>query len=261
MPLLKGNRDQGGYVRITQYPYFLREGCVAKNDDQIMKMTLYPGGGIEIVQGVLDVEIDRAAGYPFTAALWGGAEDIACRISAYNRAANTSAYGGIKALRIYARQYSGGQISNMYGLECSWDDRGSGGDGNTLGGAGYAAIFSTRPNGVVKNTAELHTVVVEDTGQGTVNPTAGTDNSLLHFRTAGGAPRASGAVPACMSFEKGAGSSGWTSLLSFKSADGGEGFTAVVNKDLAGKVDGYIKVYDETTGQALYILCYDTVPA
>jgi len=259
MPILKGNRDQGGYVRITQYPYFLREGCTAKNDDQIMKMTLFPGSGIEIVQGVLDVEIDRTSGYPFTSALWGGAEDIAVRCSAYNRAAN-GAYGGIKAMRIYARQYAGGQLANMYGLECSWDDRGSGGSAS-ISSAAYAALFSTRPNGVVSASAEIHTVVIEDTGQGLVSPTAGTNNSLLHFRTAGGAARASGAVPACMSFEKGSGSSGWTNLMSFKAADGSEAFKAVSGGAHQGNVDGYIQIYDETTGQALYLLCYDTVPS
>jgi hypothetical protein len=53
---------------------------------------------------------------------------------------------------------------------------------------------------------------------------------------------------------------GWAHAFSFQTAAGKEGFTAVVNKDLQGKVDGYIKVYDVATGATLYINCYDTVP-
>jgi len=255
MPLLKGNRDQGGYVRITQYPYFLREGCVAKDSDQIMKMTLYPGSGVEIVQGVLDVEIDRRDGYPFTAALWGGAEDMACRISAYNRALNTSSYGGIKGLRVYTRQYSGGTIANMYGIECSLDERGSGGSPTVA--VAVSLLAALRINGVCSGNA--HVAVFEDNSQGSISVSTCTGAALVKFKS--NQPVATGIRPTCLHFETTGSGTGWTHAFSFQTAAGKEGFTALVNKSVQGNVDGYIKVYDVATAQTLYIPCYDTVPS
>ena len=254
MPLLKGNRDQGGYVRITQYPYFLREGCTSKNSDQIMKMALYPGGGVEIVQGVLDVDIIRASGYPFTS--WGGAADIGCRINAYNYSDNTNAAsGGIQALRVYARQSSGGTICNMYGMECSLDERGSGGSPTVK--VAISLLASLRINGVCNTNA--HVAVFQDNSQGTISVSTCTGAALVKFQST--QPVASGIRPTCLHFETTGSGTGWTHAFSFQTAAGKEGFTAIGGGALKGNVDGYIKVYDVATGATLYINCYDTVPS
>lgn len=255
MAILQGNRDQGGYIRITRYPYFIREGCTAKNDDQIMKLTLLPGSGVEIVQGVLDVEISRGSGYPFTSTLWGGAEDMACRINAYNSAANTSSYGGIKGCRIYTRQYSGGQIANMYGAEISVDERGSGASPTVA--TAVTAVIAMRINGVCSTAS--NPLVVEDNSQGSITVTTCTGTAMLKIRST--QPVATGARATGIHFETTGSGTGWTHAFSFQTATGLEGFTSIADGTQGGNVQGYIKVYDVAGTQTLYIPCYDAAPA
>jgi len=222
---------------------------------RILSLVGYLTGTAECTQGGLNVTLTRSASFPLTTG-WGGAEDTAARIMVYNSAANSTTYGGQRALHVYVRQYSGGQICNMQGGMFSLDDRGSGGsDGCSLVN-GYALLATCRPNGVVKSTGTFHSLIVEDTGQGTVSPT-NYNNSLLHIRTAGGVSRASGAVPCAISFEKGASSSGMAATFGFKSTDGGEGLTAY-----AGTITGsgnMVRITVNVNGTSYYILGYATV--
>jgi hypothetical protein len=226
----------------------------SKGGSRVLTITGLLAGGMECTQGALNVDLIRASSSPFTSALWGGAEDIATRITVSNSGANTSAYGGMKALRVYVRNYSGGQICNMQGAEISWDDRGSGGSNGVSVANGYGLLVTANPNGVVSTS--LHSLIVEDTGQGTVQAT-NYNNSLLHLRTAGGVARASGAVPVGISFEKGSGSSGITAALGFASTNGSEGCTAVANS-VAGSGER-VKVRINVNGTAYYVLAYDTI--
>lgn len=216
-----------------------------------------PTGAMEIDKGVLRVIMDRTSSYPQTVAGWGGAPDTATAIRLYGRSANTSSYGGYRALQVYARQYAGGQCANLLGADISIDDRGSGGaDGYSVGSSAYALLASVRINGVLPSTATCHSLVVEDTSQGTVGPT-NYNNSLLHIRTAGGAARASGAVPCAISFEKMASSSGFTALFGCKSTDGGEGLTAY-----AGTITGSgncVRFTFNVNGTPYYFIGYATV--
>lgn len=225
-----------------------------RGGSRVLTITGLLAGGSECTQGALNVDLSRASSSPFTSALWGGAEDIATRITVSNSAANTSAYGGMKALRVYVRNYSGGQIANMQGAEISWDDRGSGGANGVSVGIGYGLLVTSRPNGVVST--KLNTLIVEDTGQGTVQAT-NHDNSLVLLRTAGGAARASGAVPVGIAFEKASGSSGITAALGFASTDGSEGCTATTNS-VAGSGER-VKVRINVDGTAYYFLAYATI--
>ena len=228
-----------------------------KTHARILHVEGFAIGASECAAGVLRVELDRTATYPFGTTGtggWGGAEDTGARIRVYQRAANTDK-GGAKGLEVYVRQYAGGQIANLKGMDVSVDDRGTGGS-YSIGSAIYGLLVTMRGNGVVQAAATSHVLIVEDTGQGTISPT-NYNNSLLHIRTAGGAARASGAVPVGISFEKMSGSSGITAALGFKSTDGGEGLTAY-----AGTIAGsgnMVRITVNVNGTAYYFLGYATV--
>jgi len=202
--------------------------------------------------GALQVTSNRGSGYAMTT--WDGNADLACRINAYNSAANTSAAGGIQGLSVYVRQYSGGQICNMYGAVISVDERGSGASPSCANAITLTA--SMRINGVC---TASNVLVVEDNSQGTIQTSSGTANSMIKIRST--QPIASGAKFAGIHFETSGSGSGWTYAFSFQTASGKEGFTAVAGGAQGGNVDGYIKIYDTATGQALYIPCYDAAPA
>jgi hypothetical protein len=228
-----------------------------KTHARILHVEGFARGLSECAAGVLRVELDRTATYPFGTTGtggWGGAEDTGARIRVYQRAANTDK-GGAKGLEVYVRQYAGGQIANLKGMDVSVDDRGSGGS-YSIGSAIYGLLVTMRGNGVVQASATSHALIVEDTGQGTISPTS-YNNSLLHIRTAGGAARASGAIPVGISFEKQASSSGITAMFGCKSTDGGEGLTAY-----AGTIAGSgncVRFTFDVNGTPYYFIGYASV--
>lgn len=266
MSILKGNFNSG--FLLSSQRVKLNVAMKGKNTDSVLWLYGEPangqvaGGadGCELAQGVLKCELYRLAGQQFLTADssnadydWGGAYDVAARISVGNYAANTSAYGGIQALRVYCRQYSGGSIANMLGAEISVDERGSGSPScaNIVG-----CLVTMRVNNVVSGNANV--LVVEDNTEGTLQATTCTATAMLKIR--GVQTIASGARKTAIHFEA-TGVSGWTHAFSFQTAAGLEGFTALVNKTQGGNVDGYIKIYDVATAQTLYIPCYDQAPA
>ena len=268
MPQLRGNWKDG--FLLTSQRVALNVAMKGKNTDSILWLYGTPanlqvaGGadGCELAQGVLKCEFYRGPGQNFTSAGtagepdgdWGGAYDTAARISVGNYAANTTAYGGIQALRVYARQYSGGNISNILGAEISADERGS---GNPSCANIVSCLVTQRINGVVSTLTNV--LVVECTSQGSITPTTCTGTAMLKLRSTSAI--ATGARVSAIHFETSGSGSGWTNAFSFQTAGGKEGFTAVADKAVKGNIDGYIKVYDVATGQTLYLVCYDTVPS
>ena len=263
MAILKGNRLQGGYVQVRGPVQFIWTEMNDKNNSSVLRVYGTPNGttaaggadGLEMTQGAAKIEFYRGAGYPVTSD-WGGAEDMGCRINAGNYAANGSAYGGLKACRIYARQYSGGSLANLYGLECSVDDRGTADSstGHTIENM-YGALVSTRVNGVCGTS--WHSLIVEDTSQGSFSATTCAADSMILIRTSN--DRATGAIKSGIHFY--AGGTDITNVFSFSDNAGAEGFTAIADGTQAGNVNGYLKIYDEETGQTLYIPCYDAAPS
>lgn len=221
---------------------------------RVLQISGYPTGTVEIDKGALNVLLSRASGYITSS--WGGAPDTACRMQVDNSAAQTLSYGGMRGLYVYARQYSGGTMANIYGAEISTDDRGTavgGGSCNDI----RSLIVTQRCNSIV--TTQSNVVWIECTSQGTLTPTTCTGTAMVKIRSS--QPIASGARATAIHFETAGSGSGWTHAFSFQTNAGKEGFTAVTNKALAGNVDGYIKVYDVATGATLYINCYDAAPA
>jgi hypothetical protein len=268
--ILKGNNVDG--FLLTDRRIKIVAAMKGKNTDSVLWLYGTPanvqvaGGadGCELAQGVLKCEFYRTSGYPFTSAGttgepdgdWGGAEDMACRINVGNYAANTTSYGGMRALRVYCRQYSGGSIANMYGALIDADDRGT-----AVAGASVATIqtlvVSQRINTICSTKTNI--LVVEDNSQGTITPTTCAGTAMVVIQS--NQPIASGARASGIHFQTTGSGSGWTNAFSFQTAAGKEGFTALVDKSVKGNIDGYIKVYDVATGQTLYLACYDTVPS
>ncbi|MCK7475653.1 MAG: hypothetical protein MZV49_24225 [Rhodopseudomonas palustris] len=187
---------------------------------------------------------------------WDGNADPGMRINVYNYAANTNAYGGLRGLQVYVRNYSGGSISNMYGALIDCDDRG------TSVVDGSVATIQTltvaqRINTICKTKSNV--LVVEDNSQGTITPTTCAGTAMVVIQST--QPVASGARASGIHFQVTGSGTGWTNAFSFQTAAGKEGFTALVNAAVKGNIDGYIKVYDVATGQTLYIALYDTVPS
>ena len=261
MPYLKLMRDPSGTNRLLTVHdgagFEFRNNAMTVKDSnggsRVVTITGYAAGIYELTQGALNVTLDRRSGYITTG--WGGAADMACRINVYNRALNTTAAGGIQGLRVYARQNSGGTIANMYGMECSLDERGSGGSPTVATAISF--IASIRINGVCS--ANAHAAVFQCNSQGSISVATCTGAALVKFQST--QPIATGIRPTCLHFEVTGSGSGWTHAFSFQSAAGKEGFTAVVDKAVKGNIDGYIKVYDVATAQTLYIALYDTVPS
>jgi len=268
MPILKGNYVDG--FMVSSQRVALKVAMKGKNTDSILWLYGTPanlqvaGGadGCELAQGVLKAEFYRLSGQAFTSAGtsgepdgdWGGAYDVAARISVGNYAANTSARGGIQALRVYCRQYSGGSIANMLGAEISVDERGS---GSPSCAQIVGCLITMRVNNVISGNANV--LIVEDNTQGSLTATTCTATAMVKIRSVQAI--ASGARATGIHFETSGSGSGWTHAFSFQTAAGKEGFTAVVDKAVKGNIDGYIKVYDVATGQTLYIALYDTVPS
>jgi len=208
-------------------------------------------GVVENSQGALFVTLARGPGYITTS--WGGAEDLACRIQVSNYALQTASYGGMRALYVYARQYSGGSMANIYAALISADDRGSGASVSTI----QTLTVALRVNGIASTVANV--LVVEDNSQGSITPVTCIGTAMIRIRS--NQPIATGIRKTCIHFETSGSGSGWTHAFSFQTATGLEGFTAVADKAVKGNIDGYIKVFDVATNQTLYIALYDTVPS
>ena len=267
MSILKGNFQDG--FMVSSQRVALKVAMKGKNTDSILWLYGTPangqvaGGadGAELAQGVLKCEFYRGPGQQFLTADasnadfdWGGAYDVAARISVGNYAANTSSYGGIQALRVYCRQYSGGSIANMLGAEISVDERGT---GSPSCAQIVGCLVTMRVNNVVSGNANV--LVVEDNTQGTLSATTCTATAMLKIRSVQAI--ASGARAAGIHFETSGSGSGWTNAFSFQTAAGKEGFTQIADGTQAGNVNGYIKIYDVATAQTLYIPCYDQAPS
>jgi hypothetical protein len=208
-------------------------------------------GVVENSQGALFVTLTRGSGYITTS--WGGAEDLACRIQVSNYALQTASYGGMRALYVYARQYSGGSMANIYAALISADDRGSGASVSTI----QTCTIALRVNGIAATAANV--LIVEDNSQGSITPTTCIGSAMIRIRST--QPVATGIRATAIHFETSGSGTGWTHAFSFQTATGLEGFTAVADKAVKGNIDGYIKVYDVATTRTLYIVLYDTVPS
>lgn len=255
MAVLTGNIMNGKFT--PRFPVDLSYNPVDATafDSAQLVLTQYPRSlSTPCRTGALQITSDRTSGYAMTS--WDGNADQAVRINCYNRAANGIAAGGIRALQVYARQYSGGNICNIYGALIDADDRGT-----SSGGGSCATIqtctISQRINSVVATKSNI--LVVQDNSQGTITPTTCAGTAMVVIEST--QPIASGARASAIHFQTTGSGSGWTNAFSFQTAAGKEGFTAIVNGSLKGNVDGYIKVYDVATGATLYINCYDTVPS
>ncbi len=212
-------------------------------------------GAIECTQGVLQVNLTRDVGHPFTAATWGGAEDMACRINVYNYSALSTSYGGMQGLRVYARQYAGGCMANIYAAKFDTDDRGT-----AVAGASVAVIqtvtISQRCNTIVSTKANV--LVVEDNSQGTLTPTTPQGTAMVVIRSTSAI--ASGARASAIHFETSGSGSGWTSAFSFQTRAGLEGYTGSLAAAHHGTVLGYIKVRDVAGAAYGYINVYAEAP-
>jgi hypothetical protein len=256
MASLQGNVMNGKFV--PRYPLnlgYTQQEATAFDSAQLI-LTQYPRSlSTPCRTGALQVTSDRTSGYPIGAS-WDGNADQGVRINCYNRAANTTSYGGIRGLQVYVRQYSGGNISNMYGALIDTDDRGTASAGASVATI-QSLIVSQRINTICSTKSNI--LVVEDNSQGTITPTTCAGTAMVVIQST--QPIASGARASGIHFQTTGSGSGWTNAFSFQTAAGKEGFTAIVNGALKGNVDGYIKVYDVATGATLYINCYDTVPS
>lgn len=255
MSVLTGNVMDGKFV--PRYPLNLAytQQVADKFDSAQLILAQYPVSATTPTRtGAVQITSDRTSGYAMGSS-WDGNADQAVRINCYNRAANSISYGGIRGLQVYVRQYSGGNICNMYGALIDTDDRGtsSGGSVATI----QTAIISQRCNSVVATKSNI--LVVQDNSQGTITPTTCAGTAMVVIEST--QPIASGARASGIHFQTTGSGSGWTNAFSFQTAAGKEGFTAVADKAVKGNIDGYIKVYDVATAQTLYIALYDTVPS
>lgn len=198
-------------------------------------------GVAEVTQGALHVALTRPTGKPCTS--WGGAEDMAARINVYNYSAHLASgtYGGMKGLRVYARQYSGGNIVNIYGIECSVDDRGSAYGGKSCDYL-VGQIIAVRNNTIVGTACRG--LWVQDNSQGSFTTRTIAGDSLVYINSAG--TRATGAITCAIGVAKTGSGSGFTNLFGFANTDGSEGFT-VADSAAFNDTAGYITIIAGTT--------------
>jgi hypothetical protein len=208
---------------------------------RVLTITAVANGVAEVTQGALQVSLTRPSGYPATS--WGGAEDMAARVNVYNSAAHLASgtYGGMKGLRVYARQYSGGNIVNIYGLEVSVDDRGTAYGGQS---SSYLVgqIIAVRNNTIVGTACRA--LWVQDNSQGSFLSRTIAGDSLVYINSA--AARATGAITCAIGFAKTGSGSGFTNAFGFASSDGSEGFT-VADSAAFNDTAGYITMICGTT--------------
>lgn len=249
MGMLTLSRNQDGFMNGNQKVQLTRD--LWSWNDKILYIKGAPQTtGDAVRDGLVRVDCTRNAVFGSS---WDGNADLGMKINVYNYAANTNAYGGLRGLHVYVRQYSGGNIANMYGALIDTDDRGSGASVATI----QSLVVAQRINGTCATKANV--LVVEDNSQGTITPTTCSGSAMVVIQST--QPVASGVRASGIHFQTTGSGTGWTNAFSFQTAAGKEGFTALVNASVKGNIDGYIKVYDVATGATLYIALYDTVPS
>lgn len=203
---------------------------------RVLTLTGIANGVKEVSQGVLAVALSRPVGAICTS--WGGAEDMAARVSVYNYAANleSGTLGGIKGLRVYARQYSGGNCFSIFGLEVSVDDRGSAYGGKSCS-TFIGQTITTKNNTTVGS--ECHGLVIQDDSQGSFLTRTGVADSLLYIRSFSN--RATGKITAAIHFGKTDSGVGFNYTFSFANNDGSEGFT-YADSSAFNDTAGYISI-------------------
>jgi hypothetical protein len=127
----------------------------------------------------------------------------------------------MQGLRVYARQYSGGNIVNIYGLEVSVDDRGTAYGGKSCDYL-IGQIIAVRNNTIVGTACRG--LWVQDNSQGSFLTKTLAGDSLVYLDSAG--VRATGAITCAIGFAKTGSGSGFTHAFGFASTNGADGYTA-----------------------------------
>ena len=242
------NHATAGGIRIVHDA--MASGDSSRGLSMILTPTLATGG---IRQGGLYIEMDRYTA--MTAS--DGNYDIACKIFSRNRAAS-EAYARTRAMEILTevRDTGSGNYA-MDGIYCAVKTR----SGTNLGAGGAIAIKAETNMGADCTGGEVIGVNIHDIGQ-TATPSA-----IYGLKITTGAYAITRKSAIRMENSSGAWTNGIefagtiTNVLNFAEADGSQGFTAGSGLSQGGNIDGYIRIYDATTGQALYIGCYDAAPA
>ena len=249
MGMLRVSRNQNGFMQ-TDMKFQISRDLRTWNDKCLYVTGVPLTTDVAVRDGLCQFIMSRTTVFGSS---WDGNADLGLKVSVYNSAANTNAYGGLRGLHVYVRQYTGGNIANMYGALIDTDDRGSGASVSTI----QSLVVAQRINGTCGTKSNV--LVVEDNSQGSITPATCAGSAMVVIQST--QPVASGARASGIHFQTTGSGSGWTNAFSFQTAAGKEGFTALADKAVKGNIDGYIKVYDVATGQTLYIALYDTVPS
>ena len=192
---------------------------------------------------------------------WGGGEDQLINLTLRNYANNSGGLG-MRGFDLNIRQRSSAVATNMYGMLVTVETD----SGTTTSGAAYAGRFVSKFNGVHTGEGEQWARIAADESQTADQPSvsgifkiekqanSNTLDSMYGMKIDNDA--AAKAITYGIYLE-----GTITNVLAFAEADGSQGFTAGSGLSQGGNIDGYIRVYDVTTGQALYIGCYDAAPA
>lgn len=217
-------------------------------------------------RGALYIDSERGAAYPVTS-LWGGGQDFGAAITLTNAAANTGGLG-MRGLQVSVNNED--TITSMHGLLCTVEND----NGATISSNWYGARFVTKNNGV-KSGGTHHTLEVSDESQGSFTGSSlvsllylekhsnsyGDNHDAAIYMINNANTTYAKDITYAIYLKSGASGSDFTNVFGFDSNDGTEGFTAVSGASAQGNIDGYIRIYDVATGQALYILCRDAVPS
>lgn len=214
----------------------------------------------ETRKGAFYIYSERAATEAPT--VWGGGEDQLINLTLRNYS-DASAVGlGMRGIDLNLRQRSSAKCTNMYGILCTIEtDSGTDTSGNT-----YAGRFVVKHNGIHSGTGTQYALEAACESQTADQPT---ESGLMRLEKQSNSNTLDTKYglhidnnAAAKAITHGIYFSGTvTNVMSFEEADGSQGFTAGAGLSQGGNIDGYIKIYDIATGQALYIGCYDAAPA
>lgn len=194
--------------------------------------------------------------------VWGGGEDQLINLTLRNYS-DASAVGlGMRGFDLNIRQRSSAKCTNMYGMMVTVEtDSGTDTSGNT-----YAGRFVVKHNGVHSGSGTQYALEAACESQTADQPT---ESGLMRLEKQANSNTLDTKYglhidnnAAAKVITHGIYFSGTiTNALSFDENDGSQGFTAGSALTQSGNIDGYFKVYDIETGQALYVNCYDAAPA